>query len=84
MMYRPLQEGKLFAKNKYLADLTDKVKANKDWDFSDFQAGPVEATTYEGKVGRRPDHHRAGGPLLPQGPAREGRPDAARRRPSTS
>ena len=50
MMYRPLQEGKLFAKNKYLADLTGKVKANKDWDWSDFQAGPVDSTTYQGKV----------------------------------
>ncbi|MGR6319756.1 sugar ABC transporter substrate-binding protein [Micromonospora soli] len=49
MMYRPLQEGKLFAKNKYLADLSDQVKSSKDWDFSDFQSGPVEATTYEGK-----------------------------------
>ncbi|HEX7746367.1 MAG TPA: sugar ABC transporter substrate-binding protein [Micromonosporaceae bacterium] len=50
MMYRPLQEGKLFAKNKYLADLSDKVKSNKDWDFSDFQGGPVEATSYKDKV----------------------------------
>lgn len=50
LMYRPLQEGKLFAKNKYLADLSKKVTADKDWDFSDFQAGPVKATTYEGKV----------------------------------
>ncbi|MCG5218044.1 ABC transporter substrate-binding protein [Streptosporangium sp. KLBMP 9127] len=49
MMYRPLQEGKLFAKNKYLADLSEQVKSNKDWDFSDFQANPVEATTHEGK-----------------------------------
>ncbi|MFI7129381.1 ABC transporter substrate-binding protein [Nonomuraea sp. NPDC050153] len=49
MMYRPLQEGRLFAKNKYLADLSDQVKAAKDWDFGDFQAGPVEATTHEGK-----------------------------------
>ncbi|MBB5782642.1 ABC transporter substrate-binding protein [Nonomuraea jabiensis] len=49
MMYRPLQEGRLFAKNKYLADLSEQVKASKDWDFGDFQAGPVEATTYEGK-----------------------------------
>ncbi|MBB6551364.1 ABC transporter substrate-binding protein [Nonomuraea rubra] len=48
MMYRPLQEGKLFAKNKYLADLSDRVKA-ANWDFSDFQAGPVESTAYEGK-----------------------------------
>ncbi|HEU5143682.1 MAG TPA: sugar ABC transporter substrate-binding protein [Dermatophilaceae bacterium] len=50
MMYRPLQEGKLFAKNKYLADLTDKTKSAKDWDWSDFQTGPVEATSYEGQV----------------------------------
>ena len=50
MMYRPLQEGKLFAKNGYLADLTDKVKDDKDWNWGDFQAGPVEATTYEDKV----------------------------------
>jgi multiple sugar transport system substrate-binding protein len=49
MMYRPLQEGKLFAKNKYLANLSDKVKSNKDWDFSDFQASPVEATSYKDK-----------------------------------
>lgn len=47
MMYRPLQEGKLFAKNKYLADLSDKVESNKEWDFSDFQAGPVAATSYK-------------------------------------
>ncbi|HEX5540289.1 MAG TPA: sugar ABC transporter substrate-binding protein [Micromonospora sp.] len=50
MMYRPLQEGRLFAKNKYLADLTEKVESNKEWDFRDFQAGPVQATTYEDKV----------------------------------
>jgi multiple sugar transport system substrate-binding protein len=50
MMYRPLQEGKLFAKNKYLADLTDKAKSNKDWDFSDFQAAPVQATSYQDKM----------------------------------
>ncbi|WP_201762070.1 MULTISPECIES: ABC transporter substrate-binding protein [unclassified Nonomuraea] len=48
MMYRPLQEGKLFAKNKYLADLSDRVKSQA-WNFGDFQAGPVEATTYEDK-----------------------------------
>lgn len=50
MMYRPLQEGKLFAKNGYLADLTDRVKSNSDWDWSDFQAGPVKSTTYKDKV----------------------------------
>ncbi|MFI7709157.1 ABC transporter substrate-binding protein [Nonomuraea sp. NPDC049480] len=49
MMYRPLQEGKLFARNKYLADLSEQVKSNTNWDFGDFQTGPVEATTHEGK-----------------------------------
>jgi multiple sugar transport system substrate-binding protein len=50
MMYRPLQEGKLFAKNKYLADLTDKVKSDSSWNWGDFQSGPVSSTTYKGKV----------------------------------
>ncbi len=50
MMYRPLQEGKLFAKNGYLADLSDKVKSDASWNWSDFQAGPVSSTTYEDKV----------------------------------
>ncbi|MCX7521820.1 sugar ABC transporter substrate-binding protein [Microbacterium sp. STN6] len=50
MMYRPLQEGKLFAKNKYLADLTDDVKSDSSWDWKDFQPGPVGSTTYEDNV----------------------------------
>jgi multiple sugar transport system substrate-binding protein len=50
MMYRPLQEGKLFAKNAYLADLSDDVKTNKEWGWTDFQSGPVLATTYKEKV----------------------------------
>jgi Bacterial extracellular solute-binding protein len=50
MMYRPLQEGKLFAKNGYLADLSTKVKTNKEWGWEDFQPGPVGATTYKDKV----------------------------------
>ncbi|MGN6333484.1 MAG: ABC transporter substrate-binding protein [Motilibacteraceae bacterium] len=50
MMYRPLQEGKLFAKNGYLADLTDKVKSAQDWNWSDFEDGPVKSTTYKDKV----------------------------------
>ncbi|MEU4383090.1 ABC transporter substrate-binding protein [Micromonospora echinofusca] len=50
MMYRPLQEGKLFAKNKYLADLTEKSKSDSAFEVGDFQAGPVQATTYEDKV----------------------------------
>jgi multiple sugar transport system substrate-binding protein len=50
MMYRPLQEGKLFAKNGYFADLSDDVKSDKKWDWSDFQTGPVESSTYKDSV----------------------------------
>lgn len=50
MMYRPLQEGKAFAKNGYLADLTKNVSADSGWDWKDYQEGPVKATTVDGKV----------------------------------
>lgn len=50
MMYRPLQEGKLFAKNGWLADLSTDVASSPTWDWSDFQSGPVESTTAAGKV----------------------------------
>src|SRR5690349_14154639 len=50
LMYRPLQENKLFADNGYLADLTDQVEGDKDWDWSDFQEGPASLTTYDGEV----------------------------------
>lgn len=50
MMYRPLQEGKLFAKDGYFADLSQNVKQDPKWKWSDFQAGPVASTTYKGKV----------------------------------
>ncbi|ALV46605.1 ABC transporter substrate-binding protein [Arthrobacter alpinus] len=50
MMYRPLQEGKSFAQNTYLADLTEHVSANAEWNWDDYQAGPKVATTFEGKV----------------------------------
>lgn len=50
MMYRPLQEGKQFAKNKYLAPVPDSLKSDEAWDFKDFQKGPIEAVTQNDKV----------------------------------
>ena len=50
MMYRPLQEGKLFAKNAYLANLSSDVKSDQAWGWEDFQSGPVGSTTYKGNV----------------------------------
>ena len=50
MMYRPLQVGKLFAKSGYFEDLGSDVKSDSNWDWKDYQKGPVNVTTYKGKV----------------------------------
>ncbi|PFG29341.1 ABC transporter substrate-binding protein [Paramicrobacterium agarici] len=50
MMYRPLQVGKLFGQSGYFADITDRVNDAGDWNWDDFQAGPVGLTTYEDMV----------------------------------
>ncbi|GAA3757749.1 sugar ABC transporter substrate-binding protein [Microbacterium kribbense] len=50
MMYRPLQVGKLFASSHYFADLTQRVQSDANWNWSDFQPGPVSITTYQDKV----------------------------------
>lgn len=50
LMYRPLQENKLFASNGYLSDITEQVESDADWDWSDFQSGPASLTTYEDAV----------------------------------
>lgn len=48
MMYRPLQEGKLFVQNGWLANLDEWVEGASDWNWSDFQPGPVEAVKDDG------------------------------------
>ncbi|WP_300265653.1 sugar ABC transporter substrate-binding protein [Microbacterium sp.] len=50
LMYRPLQENKLFASNGYLADMAELVEGDADWDWSDFQSGPASLTTYDEMV----------------------------------
>lgn len=50
MMYRPLQEGRLFAQNKYFADLTSKAKGDAAWNVGDFQTSPMSATTYQDQI----------------------------------
>lgn len=50
LMYRPLQENKLFASNGYLADMTDLANGDAEWDWADFQPGPAALTSYEGAV----------------------------------
>ncbi|GEK87133.1 ABC transporter substrate-binding protein [Microbacterium aerolatum] len=50
LMYRPLQENKLFASNGYLSDLTELVENDEEFDWDDFQDGPAALTTYEDEV----------------------------------
>jgi len=50
MMYRPLQEQLLFARNGWLADLTERVGARPGYDWADFQPASRERTTVAGKV----------------------------------
>jgi multiple sugar transport system substrate-binding protein len=49
MMFRPLQEGKLFGNNGWLADLTSYTGAAGDWDWDDFQEPARGTVTFDGK-----------------------------------
>jgi multiple sugar transport system substrate-binding protein len=50
MMYRPLQEQLLFARNGWLADLTGLVTSDAEYDWADVQEGSRERVTTEGRV----------------------------------
>ena len=51
-MTRPLQEGKLFAKNKYYEFLDSYLKNKTDasWDWKDFPASTVNAVTFDNQI----------------------------------
>lgn len=49
-MYRPLQEGKLFFKNGWVAPLDDYVNKDASYDFADFSKSAVGSTTVDGKL----------------------------------
>lgn len=51
MMYRPLQDGRLFVQNGWLAPIDDYIaSAGDEWNWADFQAGPVDAVTQDDSV----------------------------------
>jgi multiple sugar transport system substrate-binding protein len=50
MMYRPLQEQLLFARNGWFADLTDLVTSDSEYDWADMQEGARERVTNAGRV----------------------------------
>lgn len=49
-MYRPLQEGRLFFKNGWVAPLDEYVNRNADYDFEDISKAAVGTTTVDGKI----------------------------------
>jgi multiple sugar transport system substrate-binding protein len=50
-MTRPLQEGRLFAKNKYYEFLDNYIKkADASWDWKDFPASTVNAVTFQKNI----------------------------------
>ncbi len=50
VMFRPLQEGKLFAKNGWLADVSAQVQSDDKWSWQDFQEGPRGTVTLDKTV----------------------------------
>ncbi|HEX2913374.1 MAG TPA: sugar ABC transporter substrate-binding protein [Chloroflexia bacterium] len=49
-MFRPLQEGKLFANNGWLNDLSGMTQNGKDWNWNDFQEATRNTVTFDNKV----------------------------------
>ncbi len=49
-MYRPLQEGVQYQRNGWLADLTDRVTADADYAFDDFQEAALDTVTADDRV----------------------------------
>jgi len=50
MMFRPLQEARLYWENGWLEDLEPHASTATDWDLSDFQPGPIDALTFDGAL----------------------------------
>jgi multiple sugar transport system substrate-binding protein len=49
-MFRPLQEGRLFASNGWLADMSGMVQGSGDWNWEDFQQPARGTVTFNDKV----------------------------------
>ena len=49
-MYNTLQAGPLYVQNGWMADLSKFIKDDPSFGWSDFQAGPREASTIDGKI----------------------------------
>lgn len=49
-MFRPLQEGKLFAKNGWLNDVTTYAQKDTAWDLKDFNKAAIGSVTMDQKI----------------------------------
>ena len=49
-MFRPLQEGKLFAKNGWLNDVTSYAQKDTAWDLKDFNKAAIGSVTMDQKI----------------------------------
>ncbi len=49
-MFRPLQEGRLFAENGWIGDLSTFVGSDADWNWEDFQAATRDTVTFSDVV----------------------------------
>ncbi|MCE7946771.1 MAG: sugar ABC transporter substrate-binding protein [Chloroflexi bacterium CFX4] len=49
-MFRPLQEGRLFAKNGWLFDVKEFAAADADWNWNDFQEAARGTVTFEDMI----------------------------------
>ncbi|WP_197470608.1 ABC transporter substrate-binding protein [Anaerosporomusa subterranea] len=53
-MTRPLQEGRLFTKNKWYEPLNAQIEKSGDWDWKDFPKSTADAVTYSGSINSVP------------------------------
>ncbi len=53
-MTRPLQEGRLFTKNKWYEPLNAQIEKAGAWDWKDFPKSTVDAVTYSGSINAIP------------------------------
>ncbi|MBL8163810.1 MAG: sugar ABC transporter substrate-binding protein [Anaerolineae bacterium] len=49
-MFRPLQEGRLFADNGWLGDITSFATGDLEWNWADFQAAAANTVTFDEAV----------------------------------
>jgi multiple sugar transport system substrate-binding protein len=50
IMFRPMQETRMFASNGWLSDLGEYIHQDADWEWEDFNPAAIDAAAWDGKV----------------------------------